>query len=291
MAANGNPWDEYMIRLLVSDIDGTLVRTDKSLAPATVAAARKLVAAGVPMSLISARPPSGIRWIAEELGLPGPFGAFNGGTLFTRDGTVVERHGLDPDVARGVIEQVGKAGITCWVFADGSWYSNSADDPYNAREVKAANVQPVITQDFTALLGRVDKIVGVSPDDHCLTALAEAAREFAGVRATIARSQTYYLDVTAPQANKGDGVSRIAVAFGVPLEEVAVLGDQANDLPMFARAGLSIAMGQATDEVKAHADHVTASSDDDGVAQAIEALLNGDYAPGGAAALERRAPG
>jgi hydroxymethylpyrimidine pyrophosphatase-like HAD family hydrolase len=54
-----------MIRLLVSDIDGTLVRTDKSLAPATVAAARKLVAAGVPMSLISARPPSGIGWIAE----------------------------------------------------------------------------------------------------------------------------------------------------------------------------------------------------------------------------------
>ncbi|EJL22743.1 Cof-type HAD-IIB family hydrolase [Novosphingobium sp. AP12] len=276
-----------MIRLLVSDIDGTLVRSDKSLAPATVAAARKLVAAGVPMSLISARPPSGIGWIAEEIGLPGPFGAFNGGTVFMRDGTVVERHGLEAEVARGVIELVCKAGITCWVFADGLWYSNSADDPYNLREVKAANVQPVITQDFTAVLGRVDKIVGVSPDDQRLTTLADAARDIAGARATIARSQTYYLDVTAPRANKGDGISHIAAAFGVPLEDVAVIGDQANDLPMFARAGFSIAMGQATDEVKAHADHVTASSDDDGVARAIEALLNGDYGPGCWAAAGR----
>jgi Cof subfamily protein (haloacid dehalogenase superfamily) len=274
------------IRLLISDIDGTLVRSDKSLAPATVAAVRRLAEAGLPMSLISARPASGISWIARDLDLPGPFGAFNGGTLFTRDGTVVERHGLEPEVARAVVALVAQAGITCWVFADGLWHSNSADDPYNPREVRAAAMEPVITSDFTHLLGRVDKIVGVSGDDACLARLEATAKALVGAKATIARSQPYYLDVTAPQANKGDGIARIAATFGVALDDVVVIGDQANDLPMFARAGVSIAMGQASDAVKAQADHVTLGCDEDGVAAAIADLLAGRFgevAGGGAA--------
>lgn len=271
-----------MIRLLISDIDGTLVRNDKSLAPATVAAVQALVARGLPMSLISARPPSGIDWIAQELDLPGPFGAFNGGTLFLRDGSVVERHGLDPETARSIVGLIAKARITCWVFADGKWHTNNADDPHNPREVLSAGVQPTIVDDFASLLGRVDKIVGVSDDAPQLAALEREAAVLAGDAATVARSQAYYLDVTAPVANKGDGIARIAAAFGVALDEVLVIGDQANDLPMFARAGVSIAMGQASEPVKAKAGHVTSSNDDDGVAAAIAQLLGGAFGELGA---------
>jgi Cof subfamily protein (haloacid dehalogenase superfamily) len=269
-----------MIRLLISDIDGTLVRHDKSLAPATVAAVKALVASGVAVSLISARPPSGIDWIVKELDLPGPFGAFNGGTLFLRDGSVAERHGLDPDTARSLVGLIEKAQITCWVFADGKWYTNNADDPHNPREVLSAGVQPVIVDDFAPLLDRVDKIVGVSDDAPRLAALEKDAATLAGDRATVARSQVYYLDATAPVANKGDGIARIAAAFGVALEDVLVIGDQANDLPMFARAGVSVAMGQASDAVKAQADHVTLANDDDGVAVAIARLLDGALGDG-----------
>ena len=86
------------LRLLISDIDGTLVRSDKTLSNATVMAVRALTATGLPMTLISARPPSGMLWIAERLGLPGPFGAFNGGVLFRHDGSVIEliRPGAKP---------------------------------------------------------------------------------------------------------------------------------------------------------------------------------------------------
>lgn len=263
------------IRLLISDIDGTLVRSDKSLAPATVEAARKLVAAGVSMSLISARPPSGIRWIVDELDMPGPFGAFNGGTLFKRDGSVIERHGVDPDTARTILRLIEKAGTTCWLFADGHWYSNAPDDPHNDREVKSAGVEPDIVDTFEDLTERVDKIVAVSDDHDALKVLERQAIEAVGDNATIARSQPYYLDVTAPTANKGDGVARIADAFGVSLSDTAVIGDQANDLPMFARAGVSIVMGQAPDEVKAKADYQTSPCDEDGVAAAIGEILDG----------------
>jgi Cof subfamily protein (haloacid dehalogenase superfamily) len=261
---------DTQIALLISDVDGTLVRSDKTLSDATVAAVHRLKDAGLPMSLISARPPSGMIWIAEKLDLDGPFGAFNGGVLFRRDGTVIERHCLDAELAEAVVALIVEAGITCWVFADDQWLSNNADDPHNQREVESANVQPVITHDFGHRLARADKIVGVSDDHELLVKLEASAVAIAGGNANIARSQPYYLDITALVANKGDGIAFLARSFDVSLDYVAVIGDQTNDLPMFARAGLSIAMGQASDAVKARAMLATDSNDADGVAKAID---------------------
>ncbi len=261
------------IGLLVSDVDGTLVRKDKSLADATVAAVRTLTQAGLPVTLISARPPSGMHWLADRLDLGGPFGAFNGGVLFKRDRCVIARHCLDRRVAEAMIALFRDAGITCWVFADDQWLSSSGDDPHNPGEEKASNIPPIITGDFSAKLARIDKIVGVSDDHALLVELETRAKAIAGADATIARSQPYYLDVTAPLANKGDGVAFLAEAFGVPLDQVAVIGDQANDLPMFARAGLSIAMGQAPPAVKSEAMLATDSNDADGVAGAITRII------------------
>jgi Cof subfamily protein (haloacid dehalogenase superfamily) len=265
--------DTSPIRLLISDVDGTLVRNDKSLADATIAAVGKASAAGLPVTLISARPPTGMYWIADALDLDGPFGAFNGGVLFRRDRTVIARHGLEREVAETVLAMIREAGITCWLFADDEWLSSNDTDPHIPREVKSANIQPIITDDFTDRLDRVDKIVGVSDDAELLVALEARAIAAIGNGATIARSQPYYLDITAPTANKGDGVTFLADAFGVPLKDVVVIGDQANDLPMFARAGLSIAMGQATPEVQGKAMLTTAGNDEDGVAAAIADII------------------
>ncbi|WP_156678267.1 Cof-type HAD-IIB family hydrolase [Sphingomonas profundi] len=259
-------------RLVISDVDGTLVRSDKSLAEATVEAVERLTAAGVPMTLISARPPSGMYWLAERLQLAGPFGAFNGGVLFKADGTVIERHCLDRDVSERVLALLVEAGITRWAFADGDWLASDDRNPHTGNEVKAANVDPIVTTDFSGRLDRLDKIVGISDDHGLLLRLEKDARAIVGPRATIARSQPYYLDVTAPVANKGDGIAFLARAFGVDLADVLVLGDQANDLPMFARAGRSIAMGQAPDDVRAAADEVSESNDRDGVAVALDRL-------------------
>lgn len=262
------------IRLVISDIDGTLVRSDKTLSDATMAAVQALTAAGVPMTLISARPPSGMSWIAKKLTLAGPFGAFNGGVLFGRDGAILERHCLGRDVAKVIVALLLEAGITCWLFADGEWLASDDDNPHMPREILSAGVMPIITGDFSARLDRVDKIVGVSDDVRLLAALEAQAMAVAGQHATIERSQPHFLDITAFAANKGDGVAFLARAFDVSLAQVAVIGDQANDVPMFARAGLSIVMGQAPATVKAKAMLETDSNDADGVARAIERMLS-----------------
>jgi len=265
MSSGGLP----AIRLLVSDIDGTLVRDDKSLPEANRDAILALAAAGVATTLISARPPSGMLGLAASLRLAGPLAAFNGGTLFDADGTIRFAHRLDGADAAAMLRLLDRPGVALWVFADGAWFVAGLDNPHLPRERLASAIDPVIRTDFAMLDGRIDKIVGVSDDHRLLRRLEARAKELIGARATIACSQPYYLDITHLRANKGDGVAALARAFGVELTQVAALGDMANDLPMFARAGLSVAMGQAPAKVQAAASATAAANEEDGVADAI----------------------
>jgi len=260
-------------RLLISDIDGTIVRHDKSLSDPVVAAVRQLDAAGVAMSLISARPPSGILPIARRLGLSTPMGAFNGGTIFDRDGRILAAERLDGDVARRALALVDTPGIYVWLFSEGRWHASRLGSAHDDSERATTGQEPAVQRDLTPLLATVDKIVAVSEDHDALAALEGTAAQALGDGATVARSQPYYLDITAARANKGDGVAALSAFLSIPLNEVAVLGDQHNDMAMFARAGLSIAMGQAPADVQAAADHVTRSNDEDGVAAAIAELI------------------
>ena len=151
--------------------------------------------------------------------------------------------------------------------------ADHAEGEHVTHERKSANQEPVLGADFAQLLGAADKIVAVCDDSPLLTKLEQAVSAAVGSAATVGRSQTYYLDITALSANKGDGVTALAAAMGVPLANVAVIGDQHNDLPMFTRAGISIAMGQGPKDVRAAAMRVCGSNDEDGVAQAIDDIL------------------
>lgn len=261
------------IRFVVSDVDGTLVDHDKRLRPATIEAVRRLRDAGIGFAVISARPPSGVEPIAEALDLDGPIGAFNGGTVFRRGGAVMEEHLVPGDVARGMLALARGAGAAIWVFAGGRWHAERPDNPHMDRERRSANQEPVITADWGPLADGAGKITFVSDDPAVLERLRTQGRDRWGAEATIANSQTYYLDVTALQANKGAGIDALARAAGVGLDEVLALGDMRNDLPMLTRAGLAVAMGQAPDYVKAAADWISASNDEDGVARALDRLL------------------
>ena len=260
--------------LVVSDVDGTLVDKTKQLTPATIAAVAKLRHAGLAFTIISARPRSGLMPIADALALDEPMGAFNGGTVFRRDGTVLFQQRLDEEVARRVLELAGRTGVDTWVFADDRWYATDGDGPHTASERITSDQEPVVCTGFAALTGRVDKITFVSDDEPVLRGLTARVKAQIGEdRATVVQSQPYYLDITAPAANKGDGIARLADAFGVALAHTVAIGDQANDLAMFARAGRSIAMGQGPQEVRDAADAVTLGNDRDGVAHAIDTMI------------------
>ena len=263
------------IRLVVCDIDGTLVRDDKSLSEETVASVRRAGAAGIAVTVISARPPSGLGEIVAALGIRGAVGAFNGGTLFHAGGEVVEAHRLEPADARETVRRLDEAGVPVWLFADGLWIARDETSPHAPLERRAAAQAPTIAADFKPWMDRVDKVVGVTDDHARLARLEREIGQALAPRANVVRSQPYFLDVTVARANKGDGLEALAEAAGVPLAETAAIGDMANDIPMLRRAALGVAMGQAPSEVRDAARFVTSSNEKNGVAVFLDRLLVG----------------
>jgi Cof subfamily protein (haloacid dehalogenase superfamily) len=260
------------ISLVVSDVDGTLVTPDKLVAPSTIAAAQELRRAGIPLAAVSSRPPRGMANIARALDLE-VFAGFNGAVLVGADLTPLEENFVPVDAAEMAVAGLRSAGADIWVFAGDEWLVTDLDGEYVAHERRTIGFEPTLVRDFDGRLARVGKIVGASSDFAMLEKLEADLSSKLGERAVARRSQRYYLDVTHPTADKGHAVRAFARHWGVPLEEVAVLGDQANDLPMFNVAGLSIAMGNGTAEAKGKANFTTGPNDGGGWAAAIRDVI------------------
>jgi len=261
------------ISALVSDVDGTLMTHDKVLTPGTREAVAALQARGIGFAPISGRPPRGMRMLVEPLALTAPIGGFNGGLITRPDLSPLEEHALAPDTARRAYELLRGYGLDVWVFSGRDWLLTDPDGDRVAGEIRTVLYQPLVVKDFDGALETAYKIVGISNDPGFLARCEIAAQAALGRAASASRSQAFYLDITHPTANKGTGVRRLAALMGVPMTEVAVIGDGHNDLGMFAQSGLSIAMGNAPSEVQKQAHFVTASNDRDGFAQAVRRYI------------------
>nr|WP_180206673.1 HAD family hydrolase [Pseudomonas sp. SbOxS1]NYU06940.1 HAD family hydrolase [Pseudomonas sp. SbOxS1] len=262
------------IRLLLSDMDGTLLLPDHSLSQRTIDAVRSLSEAGVLFSLATGRPPKAMLQTIEALGVDLPTAAFNGGTLVHPDGSLLVAHYLPAAAALTTLALFAdQPDVEVWVFSGGDWLVKDLQGPMVPREQHGLGYPPVTVESFEPFLPRIDKIVAASSNTQLLVELE--ARLLAKVegQAQVSRSQPVYLDVTAMQANKGQALETLAEFLGVPLEQTAAMGDGGNDPAMFHVAGLSIAMGQAHDEVKSQADVVTGANTEDGAAQAIERYI------------------
>ena len=258
------------IRLVVSDVDGTMVTDDKVLTPASIAAAARLRAAGIALAVTSSRPPKGLEVVARPLHLDTPRGGFNGGTIVAADGRVLEQLCVPEHEAAEAVSLLEAAGVDVWLFADGEWLLRNPGGRYVPLERRTVGMKPRVVDSFSPYLARAGKIVGASGDFDKLASCETRLQALFGPRANAHRSQRYYLDVTHPEAHKGRAVKAIARILGVPLQAVAVIGDQANDLPMFAVAGHAVAMGNAPPDVQARAQWVSRSNADDGWAYAID---------------------
>jgi Cof subfamily protein (haloacid dehalogenase superfamily) len=261
------------ISLVLADVDGTLVTADKVLTPRAGAAVKALGAAGIAFAITSGRPPRGMAMLIDPLALRTPVAGFNGGIFVKPDMTVIEEHVLPADIARRAVELIGRNGMDVWVYSGSDWLIRNPHAPHVAREQWTVKFAPTVVGDFTTALESAVKIVGVSDDQDLVARCEKEAQDVLGTAASAARSQPYYLDVTHPQANKGTVVTTLSKLLSVPCAEIATIGDMPNDVLMFRKGGLSIAMGNASREVQAQADLVTDSYSDEGFAKAMERFI------------------
>jgi Cof subfamily protein (haloacid dehalogenase superfamily) len=258
------------IRLVIADVDGTLLTPSKVLTDRARSAVRRLRDAGIAFAITSGRPPRGLSMLVGPLELTTAIAAFNGGMLVGPDLSPIEEQILPTPLVGPLIEGLERRGLDVWVYRGTDWFVHNVDAPHVAREQWTVGFAPAVVDGFDGLHEGVVKIVGVG-DDLPLVARSETeVRDEFGDHVSAARSQPYYLDVTHPNANKGAVVRRLSELLAIPTEAIASLGDMPNDVLMFALSGLSIAMGNASREVQRAARRVTSSNEDEGFAVAIE---------------------
>jgi hypothetical protein len=262
------------VKLLLADVDGTLVTPDKALTDKAIAAVHDLHKAGVIFAVTSGRPPRGMAMLIEPLDIQTPIAAFNGGLLVDRDMSVIEQRVLPEDLVVPVADMMASFKLDVWLYSGADWYVPKADGPHVAREAWTVKFEPkVMTDGLTGLTSSVAKLVGVSDDTDAVDKATSAVHDKFGDHVTAAASQPYYLDVTHPQANKGAVAQYLADKYKIDPQEIATIGDMPNDVLMFAHSGLSIAMGNASPEVKRAARRVTTSNNDEGFANAVYKLI------------------
>ena len=265
--------DKRKISLVLADVDGTLVNEEKVLTKRAQTAVMALRDGGIRFAITSGRPPLGMAMLFDALELDTPIAGFNGGLFVERDLTILAQKTVSADVARQAIDLIREHGLDAWVYCGNDWLITRPGAPHVEREAWTVKFEPKVVTDFADSLHRVAKIVGVSDDlDRVRRCEADAQAAF-GQRATANRSQPYYLDITNKDANKGAVVAYLSDHMDVPAEEIATIGDQPNDVLMFKRSGFSIAMGNASDEVKTQASAVTDSYNDEGFAKAMERFI------------------
>jgi len=261
------------IRLFLADVDGTLVTQDKVLTDRAIAAVAKLKQAGILFAITSGRPPRGMSMLVEPLELTTPIAGFNGGVFVRPDMSVIEQRVIPDDVTPSVIDVLGTHGMDVWVYRGSDWFIRDPRAPHVAREAWTVKFEPTVIDSFASVFDAVAKVVGVSDDYDAVQKAVDAVRDRFGDHVSAARSQPYYADVTNPDANKGGVARYLSKVYDIPAEEIATIGDQPNDVLMFARSGLSIAMGNASPEVQKAARRVTTSNEDEGFANAVERFI------------------
>jgi Cof subfamily protein (haloacid dehalogenase superfamily) len=261
------------ISLVLADVDGTLVTEQKVLTERARSAVKGLRNAGIRFAVTSGRPPRGMAMLFDPLELDTPIAGFNGGLFVKRDLSILAQKTLPVDVARQALDLIRKHGLDAWVYRGNDWLITKADAPHVAREAWTVKFEPSVVADVGEKLDQVAKIVGVSDDLELVKRCEADAQTAFGRDATATRSQPYYLDITNKDANKGAVVDYLSGHLNVPASEIATIGDQPNDVLMFERSGFSIAMGNASDEVKARAKATTDSYNDEGFAKAMERFV------------------
>lgn len=232
-----------------------------------------------------------MQMLVAPLSLTTPVAAFNGGLFVQPDLSVIEQRLLQHEVVQPVIAIIKAHKLDVWIYRGIDWFVPERHGPHVDREEWTVKFPPTVVADFTGKMDDVAKIVGVSDDLEAVAKCEEAVRrDFAsalhskqskpsrepGSQVSAARSQPYYVDVTHPNANKGAVVLALSKMLAIPVEQIATIGDMPNDTTMFAKSGISIAMGQSSDEVKGAATYVTTSSEEEGFANAVDRYIFGN---------------
>jgi Cof subfamily protein (haloacid dehalogenase superfamily) len=277
-----------MIRVVASDLDGTLLRPDLTISERTRAAIHRTREAGITFVAVTGRPPRSVRQLADRLGLEGIAICANGALVYDleRD-TVLDQTPLAAELALRIVRGLRAAApgvVVAWEDAEGF-----GREPGWSRDPMEPVGESELGDPFALLTAPVIKVLACHPELD-FDELAERARVVVGDEAVITWSSREVVEVSAAGVTKAYALERVCGRLGIGPEEVVAVGDMPNDLAMLAWAGRSVAVANAAPEVLAMADEVTAANTDDGIALLLERLVVSHDGAGPAHPMESGGP-
>jgi len=265
-------------KLLVLDVDGTLLNDAKEITKRTLSALLKIQQMGVRVVLASGRPSYGLMKVAKTLEL-GNYGGFilsyNGCQIINaQNGEILFERRINPEMLPYLEKKARKNGFALFTYHDNLILTNNSDDEHVLDEAELNDLVVIEEEEFsTAIDFAPCKCMLVSDDEAALVALEEHWKKRLSGVLDVFRSEPFFLEVVPCSVDKANTLGALLEHLGVKREEVMAIGDGTCDVAMLQLAGMGVAMGQALDSVKACADYITASNEEDGVAAAVEKMI------------------
>lgn len=265
-------------KLLVLDVDGTLLNDEREISKRTLAALLKVQQMGVRIVLASGRPTYGLMPLAKTLEL-GNYGGFvlsyNGCQIIkAQNGEILFERRINPEMLPYLEKKARKNGFAIFTYHDDTLITDSPDNEYIKNEALLNNLKIIKEDEFsTAIDFAPCKCMLVSDKEEALIELEQHWEKRLAGTLDAFRSEPYFLEVVPCGVNKANTLGALLEHLGVTREEVIAVGDGVCDVTMLQLAGMGVAMGHSQDSVKVCADYVTASNEEDGVALAVEKLI------------------
>lgn len=265
-------------KLLVLDVDGTLLNDAKEITKRTLSALLKIQQMGVRVVLASGRPSYGLMKVAKTLEL-GNYGGFilsyNGCQIINaQNGEILFERRINPEMLPYLEKKARKNGFALFTYHDNLILTNNSDDEHVLDEAELNDLVVIEEEEFsTAIDFAPCKCMLVSDDEAALVALEEHWKKRLSGVLDVFRSEPFFLEVVPCSVDKANTLGALLEHLGVKREEVMAIGDGTCDVAMLQLAGMGVAMWQAPDSVKACADYITASNEEDGVAAAVEKMI------------------
>ena len=265
-------------KLLVLDVDGTLLNDEREISKRTLAALLKVQQMGVRIVLASGRPTYGLMPLAKTLEL-GNYGGFvlsyNGCQIIkAQNGEILFERRINPEMLPYLEKKARKNGFAIFTYHDDTLITDSPDNEYIKNEALLNNLKIIKEDEFsTAIDFAPCMCMLVSDKEKALIGLEQHWEKRLAGTLDAFRSEPYFLEVVPCGVNKANTLGALLEHLGVTREEVIAVGDGVCDVTMLQLAGMGVAMGHSQDSVKVCADYVTASNEEDGVALAVEKLI------------------
>ena len=264
-------------RLVAMDLDGTLTNDQKQITEDTLDCLKELQRRGVRLVLASARPSPGLLAESSLLEMPehgGILMSYNGGRIVEAEtGNVLYETAMDLDVAKQVLKKLEEYPVTV-ILDDGRQFYVTDPDGYKI-EYECRNNHMTCTKvenlaDFIHFQP-VKFLMSVRPEE--LKSVQEQIASWLPKELTIVQTAAFYLEIIPASINKGDGLRQICGITGIPISDTIAFGDSENDIPLLRAAGIGVAMGNAAADVKAAADVVAETNNEDGIAKFLLTTL------------------